>query len=195
MYDDEDKDHEGIEGTESADYGKIVEEDGNRNGSPIRQIGLSLSEYGRLLVLIRDNDQARGDLVKSRMTMARSDLDSKLSLDEFWNGEILSAFNPTDYEPEVDLSEVSPSIDVSLPPLRPRTGDKLKLLLLDSRSFFAKVWGKHRASGNLESTLERFRYDTVRSNGGYTQKGLTLSAKGKRAIISYILMELHSPRK
>ena len=192
-FDDEDIDDEGLEGTEAADYGKVVLGDDDKNGTRIRQIGLSLSEYGRLLVLIRDNDRVRYDLIKSRMTMTRSELDAKLSMNEFWKGELVQAFNSFDYEPEADLSAVSPSLDVSVPPLRARTIDQLELLFLDSRSFLAKVWGIHSPSGNVESLLERFTHDTLRTDGGYTQKWLSMSVKGKRALISYILIELNSP--
>ena len=47
----------------------------------------------------------------------------------------------------------------------------------------------------MESSFERFRHDTLQTDRGSTQKCLSISTKGKRALIAYILMELNSPQK
>ena len=58
-----------------------------------------LWSFARLLVLLRDDSNLRHKFIRSRGTLARSELDAKRTLEAFWEEGVMPKFNSIAFQP------------------------------------------------------------------------------------------------
>ena len=124
--------------------------------SPVTEINLVLSEFARLLVLLRDNTNLRDDFLKSRTTLSRNELDSRVQFDACWSNTIAPAFNSKDYKPIEPYHQLISNIDTSFPPSEQRSGPYLRTMFYQVRAEFAQVYHSMNVSGEFDNDAQVF---------------------------------------
>ena len=100
----------------------IEDEEQSFSDAPPEEINPILSEFARLLVLLRENTKLRDDFMKSRTTLSRNELDSRIAFDACWTNTIAPAFNNRNYKPYETFTQLVSNVDTSRPPAEERSG-------------------------------------------------------------------------
>lgn len=156
----------------------ILSMDGASNET--RDPDFSLSEFGRLVVLLKEDPETRTALLKSSQPLARSQIDARVSSFAFWDTMVAKRFNDEKYAPKFDMRGTLPSIETSVPPSCNRSGAVLREHFDEARRYFSTIKDKWERSGqndpgDLGSFCRRRRF------GEYT-------ANAKRLLILFVTM-------
>lgn len=106
----------------------------------------SISEFARLILVMRDDERARTALFKLNQELQRAELDGGVSRDCFW-GIISDRFNDRSLPVRFDFSCEVEDIDPSQPPPCFRSTSSLKAHFQDARSTFTTALANWSTSG------------------------------------------------
>ena len=157
-------------------------------GCPAKKLG-RVSEFVRLLLIIRDNSEIRHQFNESRHSLHRTKLDAKKSLDDFWSGPVHRLFRSVEYQPTAHVSSIIDGIDTRRPPQSERGPDTLREYFYGMRKFFAKAFDRVDRSGLNDGSLSTMREAIRKTEGGVTRNG-ELSVLGWKALLIYEMLGL-----
>ena len=143
----------------------------------------SISEFARLIVLMKDDERVRSALFKLGQELRRSELDSGNTRDTFW-GIIEGRFNDQSVLVRFSFVGHIEEVDPSAPPLCHRSAEVLKLQFRDTRSVFTEALNKWNRSG---------QNDPDRFLNFLSKNEQMLYASSKRALIMFVVSRLGTP--
>ena len=152
------------------------------------------SDYARLLILFRDDPVVKRELMRSRMTQTRTELDNNDNIDGIWSGRIHNLFHSPQYKPIFNLDHVVSGTDPSKVPTRPRSPLQLRDMVDVGRKMFMRCWGTYHGSGYNDPSLESFKGKVLTVREGYNKYGVTLSAHGKRVLVVFEVFRLDTAK-
>ena len=146
-----------------------------------------ISEFARLLLIVRDNAEVRHNFNASRHSLHRSRLDAKEVLDDFWKADVHRIFSSVEYQPRVQVSSVLSGVDASKPPEDERGSEVLREYFYGLRAFFARAFDKLDRSGWNDGELQTMKGCVLRTEGGKTPGG-ELTTQGWKSLVVYDLL-------
>lgn len=154
---------------------------GNRNNEGMPNF--SISEFARLVIVMRDDEKARSALYRLGQELRRAELDSGTSRDAFW-GIIEDRFNDTTVPVRFSFAGHVDEADPSRAPACRRPAASLKTHFYEARSVFTDAVDKWMRSG--QNDPDKFP-DFLSKNGQ------NLYASSKRALILFVAARLGTP--
>lgn len=143
----------------------------------------TISEFARLIVLMKDDERVRSALFKLGQELRRCELDSGNTRDAFW-GVIEGRFNDQSVLVHFSFTGHIEEADPSVPPLCHRSAELLKLQFRDARSVFTEALDRWARSG---------QNDPDRFLNFLSKNGQMLYASSKRALIMFVVSRLGTP--
>lgn len=143
----------------------------------------TLSEFARLLVLMKEDEKVRESMYRLGQELRRAELDTGTSRDSFW-GIIEARFNDVSLLVKFSFEGYLSDADPSAPPLCNRSGEVLKGHFRDAKSVFTKALDRWNRSG--QNDPDKF-VDFLSCNGQ------SLYASSKRALAMFVVSKLGTP--
>lgn len=143
----------------------------------------TISEFARLVIVMRDDEKARSALYRLGQELRRAELDSGTSRDAFW-GIIEDRFNDTTVPVRFTFAGHVDEADPSRDPACHRAAASLKAHFYEARSVFTDAVDKWMRSG--QNDPDKFP-DFLSKNGQ------NLYANSKRALILFVAARLGTP--
>lgn len=143
----------------------------------------TISEFARLIIVMRDDERARSALYRLGQELRRAELDCGTSRDSFW-GIIADRFNDTSLPIRFSFTGHVDEADPSLDPLCKRSAASLKSHFQEARTVFSEALDNWERSGqNDPSRFENF----------LSKNGQNLYASSKRALMIFVAARLGTP--
>lgn len=154
-----------------------------RNEIPERtQSGIN--EFVRLLITMRDDEDARSAVIAMGQELTRAQLDTGVTRGDFWI-IVESRFNDSTQRRFLSLAGAVDGVDSSLLPLAHRTSTFLKDKFNDAKADFTQYVTRWYASG--QNDPDRFRNFLPKLPSG------ELSALGKRMMVMFVCTRKGTP--
>lgn len=121
-----------------------------------KQPSFSVSEFARMLLMMKDYPQVRSAFFISLGGVPRVQMDSGVRSSHFWTTVLAPKFNDEREEPKMDLSEVSGDVDPALSPPVTRKGEYLQGQYSFWRKKFSEAWAGYQSSGQNNPVWKNF---------------------------------------
>lgn len=149
-------------------------------------IPFSLSEFSRLVVIIKYDETCKQAMEKLQLELTRGEIDGGRTRDFYW-GVIAQRFNDTSLRPSMSFLGCCEEADPSRLPLNYRPASVLKLQFQNARSHFTTAKKRWEVSG--QNDPQRFwRFVHCKNQDPHTPTTI-----GKRCLILSRVSELGTP--
>lgn len=148
--------------------------------TPVETFNFSISEFARLCIIIRDDEDAKAALLATGQELTRSQMDAGFSRESFW-GVIQSRFNDAGLRLRLSMVGNVDDVDSTQPPPCHRSATFLKEKFYDARSSFTTCVENWSKSGQNDTS--NFKSFAGSRNG-------ELTAAGKRHMVLFVCTRL-----